>query len=188
MVERRNVLKSMVALTGLSLLPACDLIPGKGSTNFQSGNLFLSTDEMAFLSSLADTIIPTTGTPGAIAAKVPETLQILLSSWASDETRGNWRKTLAALKTALDKNAGSNFSTADARMRATALDPLDAEIYAAFYAEREHPLLAYHDVKKIIGDAYYKSEPGATQELQYLAVPGHWKPREKLSKIVKTWA
>ncbi len=187
-MDRRDLLKGSLALTAFTLMPACKQMGDGGSTAFLSGEKFLSKAELVFLGSLCDTIIPTTTSPGAVAAKVPETLQDLLSNWASDETRGNWRMVLEGLKVALDKAAGREFAQANPATRAKALSPLDTEVYAAFYANKAHELLAYHDVKKTIGEAYYMSEPGATVELHYEAVPGDWKADEPMSKIGRTWA
>jgi gluconate 2-dehydrogenase gamma chain len=183
-MERRDLLKSAFALTTFSLMPACKQMGAGGSSGFLSGDKFLSKDELAFLSSLSDTIIPTTDTPGAVAAKVPETLQDLLSTWASDETRGNWRMLLEGLKAELDKGADGNFTKANAAARAKALGPLDT----AIYADAKHKLSAYHDVKKTIGDAYYMSEIGATQELRYNPVPGDWKANVPAQTEEKNWA
>jgi gluconate 2-dehydrogenase gamma chain len=179
--NRRNLLKSVAALSALSLLASCDALGSMSA--MKGGDVFFDNDEMRFLSALTDTIIPATDTPGALAAKVPATLQQLLSSWASEETRRTWRVTLTALAAELDKSAAGGFIKANATARAKALGALDA----AVYADPKHKLVAYRDVKKTIGDAYYMSEVGATQELQYMAVPGAWKADEPLSKIGKNW-
>ena len=46
----------------------------------------------------------------------------------------------------------------------------------------------YRDMKRTISTAYYMSEPGATQELAYEAVPGEWKGCVPLADYPKTWA
>jgi gluconate 2-dehydrogenase gamma chain len=130
---------------------------------------------------LSDTIIPATDTPGALAGKVPQTLGELLKTWASDETRGRWSKTLGALKAELDEGKAGSFDIADAAERAKRLGKLDAAVFASY----EHPLKAYRDVKSTIATAYYMSEPGATQELRYAAVPGDFKGS---APVGKTWA
>jgi gluconate 2-dehydrogenase gamma chain len=171
---RRDILRGLVAFPALSLVASC----GVGG----AGKAGMAKDELAFLSSLADTIIPTTpSSPGALAGKVPETLADVLNIWASAETRGRWSKTLAALKTDLDAGAAGSFEKGSAEERTKRLGKLDAAVFAA----NEHPLKAYREVKSTIATAYYMSEPGATQELRYAAVPGDYKGS---APVGKTWA
>lgn len=172
--NRRNLLLSLPAF---ALLSGCK--SEYDSSAMLGGDSFLSPDEVKFLSALADTIIPATQTPGALAAKVPQTLQNLLTHWASKETRRQWRTNLRLLRNSLDKKGlFINLSSQD---RLTQLTLLDKEVYAA----QTHPLSGYRDIKATIGEAYYMSELGATQELDYLPIPGDWKGS---IPVKKTWA
>jgi gluconate 2-dehydrogenase gamma chain len=171
--SRRDLLMGLAALPALSLVASC----GLGG----AGKAEISKDELAFLSSLADTIIPTTDTPGALAGKVPATLADVLNIWASPETRGRWSTTLAALKKELDAGANGSFEKGSLEERTKRLGKLDAAVFAA----NEHPLKAYREVKSSIATAYYMSEPGATQELRYEPTPGDFKGSAPMGK---TWA
>jgi gluconate 2-dehydrogenase gamma chain len=173
-LSRRTMLQSLVALPALSLVASC----GVGG----AGKAEVAKDQLAFLSSLADTIIPTTpSSPGALAGKVPATLADVLNIWASAETRGRWSKTLAALKTELDGGKDGSFEKGNAEERTARLGKLDAAVFANY----EHPLKAYREVKSTIATAYYMSEPGATQELRYAPTPGDFKGSAPMGK---TWA
>ncbi len=184
MFQRRDVIKGILALSSFTLLPACKQLGLGGSSEFLSGDKFLSQEELDFLTALSDAIIPSTDTPGAVAAKVPLTLQNLLSEWANDETRGNWRMVLTGIKETLDKTSAGMFETATIETRAKSITALDAEVYK----DEKHKLAAYRDVKKTIADAYYTSEIGAKVELHYENSPGQWVSDVPLSKIGKTWA
>ncbi len=170
---RRNIIQGLIALPMLSLVASC------GSAG--AGKASISKEEIAFLSSLSDTIIPATDTPGALAGKVPQTLEEVLNIWASAETRGRWSKTLASLKKELDSGKSGSFEAANAGERAIRLAALDKAIFGS----SDHPLKAYREVKSTIATAYYMSEPGATQELRYAAVPGNFKGS---APVGKTWA
>jgi hypothetical protein len=175
--SRRELLGGIFALSTFALLSGCGGLGG--SSAMKAGDKFFAADEMKFLSALSDAIVPTTDTPGAVAAKVPETLQELLSSWANEETRGRWRTNLDLLRKELDK--GGSFADAKAEERARRLAPLDA----AIFGDPKHALGGYKDIKSTIADAYYRSEPGATQELRYLPVPGEWRAVEPVGR---NWA
>ncbi len=171
--SRREILAGLMALPMVSLVSSCGIGgPGKAA---------IAKEELAFLSSLSDTMIPTTDTPGALAGKVPHTLGELLNGWASDATRGRWSATLRKLKKELDGGKAGSFEAADASERAKRLGKLDAAVFAS----NEHPLKAYREVKSTIATAYYMSEPGATQELRYEPVPGRF---EGSAPLGKTWA
>jgi gluconate 2-dehydrogenase gamma chain len=170
---RREIIQVLMALPMVSLAASCNLSsPGK---------VKMTKQELSFLSALSDTIIPATDTPGALAGNVPQTLGELLEIWASDETRGRWSTTLAALKAELDAGASGSFDTADAAERAKRLGKLDTAVFGS----SDHPLKAYREVKSTIAAAYYMSEPGATEELRYSAVPGDFKGSVPVGK---TWA
>ncbi len=172
--SRRDVLQGLIALPALSLVASC----GSGG----AGKVEIAKDELAFLSSLADTIIPTTqSSPGALAGKVPQTLADVLNVWASAETRGRWSTSLAALKKDLDAGASGSFEKGSIEERTARLGKLDAAIFGA----NDHPLKAYREVKSTIATAYYMSEPGATLELRYDPAPGDFKGDAPMGK---TWA
>jgi gluconate 2-dehydrogenase gamma chain len=175
--SRRELLGGVFALSAFALLSGCG--GTKGAAALKGGDKFFAADEMRFLTALADTIIPATDTPGAVAGKVPDVLQSLLTSWANDETRGRWRTNLDLLRTELDK--GGAFDTADAAVRAARLGPIDK----AVFADPKNALAGYRDIKGTIAQAYYLSEPGATKELRYDPVPGDWRGSEPVGR---NWA
>jgi gluconate 2-dehydrogenase gamma chain len=170
--SRRSVIQGLLALPMFSLA-SCKGMVGAGSGP-------LTKEQMTFLSALSDTIIPTRDTPGAVAAKVPETLEKLIKTWASAETQNKWHTILSGLKDKLNEG-GANFAKANSNERTARLGALDK----AIFDDPKHPLKAYRDVKSTIATAYYMSEPGATQDLRYAAVPGDFNGD---APVGKTWA
>ncbi len=172
-VSRRNI------IMGLMALPMVNLASCKGMVSAGSGPL--SKDELAFVSALSDTIIPALDTPGALAGKVPETIEELIKTWASSETQNKWHTMLEALAKELDAGAAGSFAKASAADRTKRLGALDK----AVFDKPEHPLKAYREVKSTIATAYYMSEPGATQDLRYAPVFEAYKGDVPVGK---TWA
>lgn len=170
--SRRSVIQGLLALPMISLA-SC-----KGMVSAGSGPL--TKEQVTFLSALADTIIPTLDTPGAVAAKVPETLDELIKSWASAETQNKWHTILGGIKDKLNEG-GVNFAKANPKERTARLAALDKAVFDT----PEHPLKAYREVKSTVATAYYMSEPGATQDLRYAAVPGDFNGD---APVGKTWA
>jgi gluconate 2-dehydrogenase gamma chain len=175
--NRRTMLAQLAGI-GLMALPS-GVMAASGSEASHSPSAFLSASELRLLTALADTIIPATDTPGAVAANVPDTLHSYLIGWASADTRGRWRTNLALLAGVLD--LPHIFHLANRAEREQRLAPLDA----AIFADPAHKLAGYRDMKSVIVTAYYLSKPGATVELDYLPVPGDWQPD---IPVRKNWA
>ena len=111
--------------------------------------------EFSLVSELADGLIPTTDTPGAVEAGVPAYLDALMADWASAETQDAHHEVVAKVEQEL-----ATLSLAD----------LDA----AAFGDRREELGAYRQLKNLIVNAYYVSEPGATLETGWVPVPGRW--------------
>jgi hypothetical protein len=178
-LNRRNALQGLLAISAAGALAAC------GNKDVQTADVkppeqtgFFSIDEMAMLVAIADTIIPTTDTPGAVAAGVPETLQELATEWADDNHRTYWREGLRAFDEVLP-----GFTTMAPENRETVLGDFDSQVFGG---EVENQF--YRDMKSTIARAYYMSELGASEELAYEAVPGEWKGCVPLADYPKAWA
>lgn len=142
---------------------------------------FFTDAEFATLSRVSDLIIPATDTPGAVGAAVPETLDALMTHWASAERQGEWRAAVAALRQAAKSSAGRDFIALDEAAQEEFLQSYDAE---AFRTEND----GYQELKQYIVRAYYMSEIGATQELRFELVPGAWRGCVPFEEIGRTWA
>ncbi len=185
-MNRRGAIASLLAISASEALSACGKIedtPEEVSGLAYAGPMqFFSADEMAFIAAVANTIIPTTDTPGAVSAGVPETLQALASEWADDGFRLFWREGLTDINSALSAD-GTAFTDMTVDQQATVLSTYDADIYSGA-VENDF----YKSLKSTVVTAYYMSEPGATEELNYEAVPGEWIGDAALSDYPKTWA
>ncbi|MHA7899913.1 MAG: gluconate 2-dehydrogenase subunit 3 family protein [Henriciella sp.] len=188
--DRRNMFKSLLAISAASALAACggaEVSPSESSSDgpaerAETGGFF-GPEELALISALADTIIPATDTAGAVAAGVPDTVQSLATDWGDDAFRTYWRNGLTALGSALNTHVGGDFVSADEDQRLAALTAHDAGVFDGDIQDR-----FYRDFKATVVQAYYMSEPGATEELAYEPVPGEWIGCVPLADFPKTWA
>lgn len=147
---------------------------------------FLGKDAMATLSAVADTMVPVTDTPGALAARVPALLDALLTSWAAPETRDMVRAALGridAMALAGKQKPFAALAPADRLSLLTehdkaALKPVppppgvkSANPFAPVVSVADN---GYHKLKELVVTLYYASEIGMTRELVYEHVPGEW--------------
>lgn len=153
---------------------------------------FLAKSPYASLSALADTIVPATDTPGALAANVPALVDALLANWASAETREAISGALGRLDAAAVAKSGKAFAALSAEERTALLTEHDKASLKAVPpppgAKPAHPFSpaayvvdpGYLRVKGLIIALFYSSEIGLTNELVYEHVPGKWQPSIKL--------
>ena len=185
--DRRDMFKGLLAISAAGALAACGGAQGTDATQqadtSETGSGFFNASELALISALADTMIPTKEAPGAVAAGVPDTLQALATEWGDDGFRTYWRDGLSTLKAALAQQSGSEFESLSAEQRGAILSAHDASV---FDGEIEDGF--YRDFKSTLVQAYYMSEPGATEELAYEPVPGEWIGCVPLADFPKTWA
>jgi hypothetical protein len=184
-MDRRDALKALIAISATGALAACK---DGGSTEGKAkparkAAAKLNAGQMALLGALAQTIIPKTDTAGAVEAGVPAVVADLYENWGDDAYRSYWSDGLKDLDAHFKKEGGQAFADMSAKQQANLLGKYDAKAYGedGFGG-------FYKDMKSTVATAYYMSEPGATEELAYEAVPGEWIGCRPLSEQPKTWA
>jgi len=135
---------------------------------------------------VAETVLPTTETPGAGAAGTGDFVLLALahgldgsrSPAASGEVifaLPEYRRPDGSLRYAdwleksLDRASGGDWLGLSAARREEVLGSLDKEAFAN--GADNHP---WRKIKGLIVIGYYTSEVGGSKELQYVPVPGHW--------------
>ncbi len=193
--DRRSLMQSIALLVGASTLTpqALAAIP--------KGKRFLPLASFKVLTAVADTIIPATDTPGAVAAGVPATFDALLANWASATRRSaligalgeidvlakaTYKKGFAALTPARRKALLSEHDKA-----ALKPGPAPKEKLTAFQAMIAGPPVAnpgYLKLKELVIALYYTSEIAMTQEQIYEHVPGKFVPSLKVTPATRPFA
>lgn len=190
-MQRRDAIKSLLAISAASTLAACTGKTESGeakpaasaSLKYASEGNFLNANEMALVAALAQTIIPKTDTAGAVEAGVPDAIQGLASEWGDDNFRKYTRSGLAMLNKHFNSVGGQAFADQSEKQRESLLSKYDADVFGGKVKDD-----FYRNFKSTVATAYYMSEPGATEELIYEAVPGDWKGCVPFSDIGRTWA
>lgn len=187
--DRRQILGGAAVLGALVGLPVHAWNKGREG---QDGSATAS--EKLLLARLSDLVIPTTDTPGAVAAGVPafvelalrhgleETVPEVASPVHMGEDRGGLI-VLDAVERDLNQLSNSLFLNLTPDRQHALLKNYDAD---AFTGDRkDHP---WKKLKALILTAYYTSEIGGSQELQYELVPGRWDPNLPLAPNNRSWS
>jgi gluconate 2-dehydrogenase gamma chain len=141
----------------------------------------LSAERFALLEQITEVMIPSTDTPGAIAAGVPAFIRQMLDEWASPATRIEMAEVLEGV----EKHAWAKFGAAFVELPPERRH----EVVRGFDEDRVgRQDLAYGTVKYLVLAGYYHSEIGATQELRYELVPGAWRACVPFSEIGRATA
>ena len=157
---RRNFITGMLAASGLTVLPAkvwavADKQP--------SANL-----DNSFLNTLCDLVIPQTDTPGAVAVKVPEFVEVAVKHGLSGAPVDALSRFEFAL---LSEMPG--FHSLSYGQQIEALTPIDNGSFSRNPAEKPQGDLAlWKAIKALIVTGYYTSQTGSSEELRYVLIPG----------------
>src|SRR5690606_35979438 len=170
----------------MGVLKGCTARPG---VDFRPE--FLSEDQASLVSQVAEIIIPKTDTPGAKEAGVPAFIDQMLKEVYSQEQQERFIEGLKAFNEEAEAEYGDAFIDLDAESQKAFVikkhnEAIAAEKQASSQAQRPFVLT----MKELTMLGFFTSEPGATQVLQYDAVPGVYKGCIPLSEAGngKTWA
>ena len=146
---------------------------------------FLNADQAALVSEVAEIIIPKTDTPGAKDAGVPQFIDILVKDCYKKEDQDNFINGLAEF----DKGA-NGFMDLDHDKQVEYVTKAHKEAQEAMKdpasKDKHRPFIMTMKELTVVG--FFTSQPGATQVLQYEAVPGAYHGCIPLSEVGKTWA
>jgi hypothetical protein len=188
LLTRREALRRVsLLLGGATLIGESAWLAGCATENAPraaAGSVF-SASEIALLAEIADTILPTTTTPGAKAAGVGPFMALMVTDVYDARQQKIFRDGLATLQSECRKLHGTDFMAATPVQRTTLLEQFDREQYA----QRNSGTLHYFRMMKeltLLG--YFTSEIGYTQAMRYTETPGRFDPCVPYTPGEKAWA
>jgi gluconate 2-dehydrogenase gamma chain len=196
-MDRRTLMQRVALLIGAAAVPADALAVVAKS----KGKRFLTPAQYTLLTAVADTIIPVTDTPGAVAVGVPRLLDGMLANWASAQRRVQLTGALTEIDALAMARDNKGFAAlAPERRKALLVDhdiaalkpgPPRKEKLNAFAAMVAGPPVAnpgFLKLKDLTIALYYSSEIALTKELIYEHVPGQWVPSMKITPETRPFA
>lgn len=175
-MDRRELLKMIVVATGAAMvgLPA----RGHGQVPAAGAKTLFSDAEVGTLDEIAETILPRTKTPGAKDAGAG----LFIAQFVTDCYTARQQATFRAGLADIDKRAGGRFVSLAPQARTELLRTLDAgarkhavEVTETGTAEQGEAMPHYFTmIKQLTIFGFFTSKVGATEVLQYVAVPGRY--------------
>jgi hypothetical protein len=189
-MNRRDALSRVALLLGGTVIGAEFFLNGCTNADKKLGqSVNFTPDDIAFLDEVAETIIPATDTPGAKAAKVGAFMTVMVKDCYDDKNQKVFLEGMTKLNDASNKKFGNDFMKITPEQRKELLTELDKEQkeYAKNKKKDEAPHY-FTQMKQLTLLGYFTSEPGATQALRYVAVPGRFDACIPYKKGDKAWA
>lgn len=203
---RRNFLKKISLLgvglslpTGLGLLSSCG---GESQTAAieEFKPFFFQEKEFEIISQLTESILPETDTPGARAAGVPQSIDLIVADCFEEEDRDAFRAAFADFRSEFQNQSKKAFLDADDKTKLAYLNSCEEEwdktrkeadqsISDLFEEGKISGKIAFWQaIKEITLRCYFASEPGASKALVYVPVPTKYEGCISIDENTKNWA
>lgn len=194
-LSRRDVLRQVsamlggVALTGGTGLLATVISPSAQARYELAMQTGFSAHDIAWLNTVADTILPETDTPGAAAAAVGPFLALMVDDCYEPGEQAVFRAGMRTLERYAGEHYGSGFEDLPFEERIAVLQFFDAE-QIAFQEDKDDDDIAhfFRMMKELTLLGYFTSEIGCTQALRYIETPGRYDPCYPLAPGEPGWA
>lgn len=173
LADRRDLLAGFTAFIGVSLAAPLERALAAGAvadtgTGFTASHAVFTADQRTLVAAISERIVPTTDTPGAIAAGVPAFIEMMLADWYGEGDRHDF---FAGIKT-FDDFARAQHAR---NFAALSVEHQDAALNCAMGGMM--PGLAanfFEHCRQMVLLGYFTSEIGCRQERVYLPVPGRY--------------
>ncbi len=189
-MERRQLLKQIALLTGSAFIGGELFLSAGCKTVSDNAAAGAFTPELiAYLDEIADTILPSTSSPGAKAAQVGTFMTVMVNDTYTEADQKIFIEGMTRLDEASEKMNKASFMKSTAEQRTALLTEIDKE--AKRYQnskKKEEPNHYFTMMKQLTLLGYFTSEIGATKALRYIAVPGKFEGCVDYKIGDKAWA
>jgi gluconate 2-dehydrogenase gamma chain len=190
-MDRREALRKTALMMGAAISASAfaGLMQGcKTTPELTYVPQFFSEDQGRLVMEVAEIIIPKTDTPGAKDVGVPGFIDTMLKDCYKKEDQDRFLEGLAAFDEDAKKAYGDSFIYCKPEQQMELVKKTHDAAVAEAKENREakRPFILMTKELTLLG--FFTSEPGATQVLQYEAVPGAYHGCVPLAQVGKTWA
>ncbi len=180
-MKRREAMKKVATIMGASLSASSLLVFQQGckSDAHSQPGIFTKKDT-DLLNQIGEIIIPGTDSPGAAAANTGDFAVMMLEDCYPQEAREKITSFLSEVK--------GLFSGKSPEDQVQKITDIDAIVYGEASKEQKDKYEGYKIIKELTLFGYFSSEPGMTQALNYVKVPGRYEGCIDLRPGQKAWA
>lgn len=185
-MNRREAVQHISLLLGGTILGSNAFVSCKSNDN-KAVNF--SEKDVALLDEIADTILPTTKTPGAKAAKVGQFMTVMVNDCYEEKDQKIFHDGMKKIQNLSEKEYNDKFTGITPQQRHSLLVKLDSEQKEAMKTwKADQPKHYFRLMKELTLLGYFTSEIGCTQARRYIQTPGRYDACIPYKKGDKAWA
>ena len=168
-LDRRGLLSGAAALLGAELVaPLARALAAEAGQGFTASRCPFSVEQRALVSAVSERIMPTTDTPGAIAAGVPAFIETMLVEWYEPTDWQDFMNGMGVFAGSSRIQFGKPFpELAPEEQDLLLTQAMTGKISGLSASFFEH-------CRQLVVTGYYTSEIGCKQERVYVPVPGRY--------------
>lgn len=177
-MNRREALQRLILLVGAGVAAPALLRGSLAQAAQPSPARFFTPSQLRVVGEVAEIMIPRTATPGAQDVGVPGFIDVVLLNVYAPVDRARYLEGLAAFDALAVQSYGKPFTRLKGDQRAAQVHSVhDAAVAEelqrkALHAPIQRPFILMTKELAMLG--FFSSEIGATQVLQYVAIPGSY--------------
>ncbi len=135
---------------------------------------FFTEEQANIITEISEIILPKTDTPGAKELGVPQFIEDIIALCSDKEVQKKFVLGLENLENDIENQYGKSFSSIDSKYKQEVVANLNASLRNSD-SKLTDILFFYRKLKEITILGYFTTEVGATQVLQYKAIPTDYK-------------
>jgi hypothetical protein len=196
--DRRAAIRYVSTLLGaVAFTGGADLVAMLETASAEGSNTAgdFTSEQIAFLDEIAETILPATKTPGAKAAKVGAFMALMVTDAYAPSEQEIFRAGMQRVDSAMHEQAQVSFMEASPEQRLALLVTLDREAKHSMDAReaksdktQTEPAHYFRMMKELALLGYFTSEIGCMQAQRYVETPGRFEPCVPYSPGEPSWA
>ena len=186
-MNRRDAIEHISLLLGGTIVGSTFFLNGcKSDTGKEA---VFSTDDVAYLDEIADTILPPTSTPGAKAAKTGAFMTVMVNDCYEEKDQKIFHEGMKKLNDFSQKTNNKSFMESSPQQKHDLLVQLDKEQRDYMKNKKQDdPSHYFRMMKELTLLGYFTSEIGCTQARRYVETPGRFEGCIPYKKGDKAWA
>jgi hypothetical protein len=187
-MHRREALQRVAVILGGTVIGSELFLTGC-KTEEKKTSMSFSQEDIPYLDEIADTIIPTTDSPGAKAAEVGKFMTVYVTDCYDEDNQKSFFEGMNKINDASKKKFDAVFLKLKPEQRHDLLVELDKEQKEYQKTKKkEDPQHYFRLMKELTLLGYFTSKIGATQALRYIETPGRYEGCIPYKKGDKAWA
>lgn len=190
-MDRRTIIKQISIMTGAAFIGGEIFIQSgcKSDTSKLQLVSFFSKEQVSLLDEIGETILPQTDTPGAKSTQIGSFIDKIVKDCYSSEQQNILLSGIEEIKSGFENKYSISFFKGEASQREEFLNEVNTNmIQKNKNKKKDDPVHYFLMLKQLTILGYFTSETGASQALNYIAVPGKYDGSYPYKKGDKAWA